>query len=64
MALSEPMFIILITSISGIVMKLISMCYKSKCATIQCWGINITRDVFIEEEYDEKKLQKNDSATL
>ncbi len=64
MALSEPMFIVLITSISDIVMKLISMCYKSKCATFQCWGINITRDVFIEEEYDEKNLQKNDSAVL
>ena len=64
MALSEPMFIILITSISGIVMKLISMCYKSKCATFKCWGIDITRDVFIEEECDEKILQKNDSAVL
>jgi hypothetical protein len=64
MGLSEPLFIILITSISGILMKLISMCYKSKCKSIDCFGIHILRDVIVEEECDEKQLNKNDSLTI
>jgi hypothetical protein len=66
MALSEPMFIILITSLSGIVMKYISMCYKSKCASIDCWGIHIIRDITVEaeEDHEEKQIDKNDSVLL
>lgn len=67
MTISEPLFIILITSISGILMKLISMCYKSKCKSVDCCGIHILRDVVIEEDYDEKELnqlKKNDSIKI
>jgi hypothetical protein len=67
MTISEPLFIILITSISGILMKLISMCYKSKCKSVDCFGIHILRDVVIEEDYDEKELKefnKNDSTKI
>jgi hypothetical protein len=66
MALSEPMFIILITSISGIVMKFISMCYKSKCASIDCLGIHIIRDIVVEaeEDHEDKMKDKNDSVLL
>ena len=67
MTISEPLFIILITSISGIIMKLISMCYKSKCKSIDCSGIHIVRDIITEEEYDEKELKefrKNDSTKI
>lgn len=67
MTISEPLFIILITSISGILMKLISMCYKSKCKSVDCFGIHILRDVVIEEDYDEKELnqlKKNDSIKI
>jgi hypothetical protein len=67
MTISEPLFIILITSISGIIMKLISMCYKSKCKSIDCFGIHIVRDIITEEEYDEKELKefrKNDSTKI
>jgi hypothetical protein len=39
-------------------MKLISMCYKSKCASIDCYGVHIKRDVVIEEDYDEKQLKE------
>jgi len=56
--LSEPITIILITSIMSVFLKLISLCYKSKCKTFQCWGIKIERDVFIEEEYDERELNQ------
>ncbi len=66
MVVSEPLFIILITSISGIVMKFISMCYKSKCASIDCWGIHIVRDIIVEaeEDHEEKEIEKNDSVLL
>jgi hypothetical protein len=56
--LTEPLFIILITSITSLLMKLISMCYKSKCASIDCYGVHIKRDVVIEEDYDEKQLKE------
>jgi len=65
--LSEPITIILITSIMSVFLKLISLCYKSKCKTFQCCGIKIERDVFIEEEYDEKQLKefkKNNSTII
>jgi hypothetical protein len=67
MTISEPLFIILITSISGIIMKLISMFYKSKCKKVDCCCIHIERDIIIEEEYDEKELKefnKNDSTKI
>jgi hypothetical protein len=56
--LTEPLIIILITSITGLLMKLISMCYKSKCASIDCYGVHILRDVAIEEDYDEQQLKE------
>lgn len=48
-------------------MKLISMCYKSKCKSVDCFGIHIVRDIITEEEYDEKELKqfnKNDSTKI
>jgi hypothetical protein len=56
--LTEPLIIILITSITGLLMKLISMCYKSKCASIDCYGVHILRDVVTEEDYDEQQLKE------
>ena len=67
MIINETVAIILITSITGIIMKLISTCYKSKCKSVDCFGVHIIRDVIIEEEFDEqelKKLKKNDSTTI
>jgi hypothetical protein len=58
MALSESLSIVLITTVSGVILKLISLCYKSKCKTFYCWGIHIDRDVIIEEEFDEMELNK------
>lgn len=65
--LSEPITIILITSIMSVFLKLISLCYKSKCKTFQCWGIKVERDVVIEEDYDEnelKQFKKNNSTVI
>jgi hypothetical protein len=65
--LSEPVVIILITSIMSVFLKLISLCYKSKCKRFQCCGLKIERDVIIEEDYDEKELnqlRRNDSSKI
>lgn len=33
------------------------MCYKSKCKTIDCFGLHIVRDTDAEEKIDEIDLQ-------
>lgn len=33
------------------------MCYKSKCKTIDCFGLHIVRDIDAEEKIDEIDLQ-------
>jgi hypothetical protein len=58
MILSESLSIVLITTTSGIILKLLSLCYKSKCKSFHCCGIHIERDVSIEEEIDERELKK------
>jgi hypothetical protein len=57
--LSETFFMFLITSLIGLILKMISSCYKSKCKSFDCLGISIIRDVIIEEKYDEIELDKN-----
>ncbi len=41
-----------ITAMVGMVLKLTNMCYKSKCKSIDCWGLKIIRDTALEEEID------------
>lgn len=67
MTISEPLFIILITSTSGIIMKIISMFYKSKCKKFDCLCIHIERDIEAEEDIDEQELnqlKKNNSTKI
>ncbi len=42
------------------------MCYKSKCASTECWGIHIIRDIVVEaeEDHEDKMNEKNDSVLL
>ena len=56
--LSETFYMFLITSLIGLILKMISSCYKSKCKSFDCLGISIIRDVIIEEKYDEVELSK------
>ena len=49
--LSEVFFTILLTTVAGLILKLFSLTYKSKCKQIECGCIKITRDV--EEERKE-----------
>jgi hypothetical protein len=55
MGLSEVFWIALIGTASGLLLKLSSMLFKSKCSECSCFGITIKRDVITEErehEYD------------
>jgi hypothetical protein len=45
---------------SGILLACIALLYKSKCSHIKCCGMDIERNVNLEEELDEMELeQKN-----
>lgn len=56
--LSEVFYVCLLTTISGLILKLASLAYKSKCKQCSCLGISVLRDVVIEEQFDEKELEK------
>lgn len=53
------MFIVLINSSVIVILKLISMCYKSKCKKFDCLGIHIERDIENEEKLDEQEIAKS-----
>lgn len=65
--LSEVFWVAFITTVSGVVIKLASMMYRSKCTECSFCGIIIKRDVLTEEkehEYDvAHQLQKVKSST-
>ena len=54
---SEIFYSFLITSIIGCCLGIMRMLYKSKCENIKCWGIEIKRNVALEEKADELEMQ-------
>jgi hypothetical protein len=48
--LSEVFWVDFITTVSGVVIKLASMAYKSKCSECSFCGITIKRNVELEEK--------------
>jgi hypothetical protein len=56
--MNDALFIVLINSIVVIILKIISMFYKSKCKKVDCWGVHIERDIAAEEELDEQIINK------
>jgi hypothetical protein len=56
--MNDALFIVLINSVVIIVLKIISMFYKSKCKKVDCWGVHIERDIEAEEELDEQTINK------
>jgi hypothetical protein len=54
--MNDAMFIVLINSSVIVILKLISMCYKSKCKKFDCLGIHIERDIDNEEKLDEQEI--------
>ena len=54
--LSEVFWIAFITTITGMIIKLCTMAYKSKCKEIACCCIKIIRDTEAEEKEEEFKI--------
>lgn len=62
--LSEVFWVAFITTITGMIIKLSSMCYKSKCSKVTCCGVTIERDIAAEEKEEEFRLshERKDSS--
>jgi hypothetical protein len=58
--LTETFYVCLITTVSGLLLKLASLAYKSKCRQCSCLGVKIIRDVVIENDYDEEELKRTE----
>ena len=58
--LTETFYVCLITTVAGLVLKLASLAYKSKCLQCSCLGIKIIRDVIVENDYDEEELKRTE----
>ena len=54
--LSEVFWVAFITTVSGMLIKLVSMAYKSKCTEVECCCIKIKRDIEAEVSVDEIEL--------
>lgn len=50
---TDVVWSLLITSISGIILGLITVAYKSKCTKISFCGVVIERNILEEEKIDE-----------
>lgn len=54
--MSEIFWSSFVTIVSGLILALIAICYKSKCTEIQCACIKIKRDVETEEREHEFEI--------
>jgi hypothetical protein len=54
---SEIFFTFLVTSVIGLTIGSLKMCYKSKCTSIKFCGLEIKRDTVGEEKLDENQNQ-------
>jgi len=59
--LSEVFWIAFVSSVSGMVIKLCSMAYKSKCKECSFGCIKIIRDVELEEKENEFEILHRDN---
>ena len=57
--LSEVFWVAFITTISGMLIKLASMAYKSKCRECSICCIKVVRDVDLEEKELEFRINNN-----
>jgi len=54
--LSEVFWVAFTTTISGMIIKLVSMAYKSKCKEVVCCCMKIIRDIEAEEKEEEFRI--------
>ena len=52
-----------ITTIAGMVIKLASMCYKSKCKEVQMCCVKIVRDTAAEAKEEEFRIEHPENTT-
>jgi hypothetical protein len=56
--LSEVFWVAFITTMSGIIIKLAAMAYKSKCREVECCCIKIVRDIDAEARAEAIEAQQ------
>jgi len=59
--LSEVFWVAFITTLSGVIIKLASMAYKSKCKEVECCCIKVKRDIEAELEDIPPFVSPNDA---
>jgi len=57
--LSEVFYVCLLTTVGGVIIKLASMAYKSKCKECTVCCISVKRDVELEEKENEFEITHN-----
>lgn len=64
--LSEVFWVAFVTTISGMIIKLVSMAYKSKCREFEICCLKVKRDVDLEEKENEfeitHRVNRDDSS--
>lgn len=62
--LTEVFWVTFITIVSGMVIKIASMCYKSKCRQVDVCCIKIIRDTTAEAKEEEYRIDHNQPSSL
>jgi len=57
--MSEIFYTFLVTSLISCTLATLRMIYKSKCVSCRIWGIEIIRNVDLEERIDELDMQRS-----
>jgi len=61
--LSEVFWNSFVITVSGVLLAVIAACYKSKCRSIKCCGLEIERDTDAEEQIDEIEMENRRSES-
>jgi hypothetical protein len=62
--LSEVFWVAFVTTITGMIIKLASMAYKSKCKEFELCCLKVKRDVELEEREREFELTHKQTSSL
>ena len=54
---SEVYWTLVLSTSTAFLLAVVRMCYKSKCKTIKCCGMEIDRDTHAEEEEDLREME-------
>jgi hypothetical protein len=60
MEMSEVFWTFFITTVAGMGMVGLRLCYKSKCRKVSCCGLEIERDIDIEMREDLEEMKKGE----